>query len=44
MVDEREIEKRGEKGNRLKEQKIYGSEKGKEAREEMKMQGKGGFG
>lgn len=26
-VDEREIEKRGEKGNRLKEQKIYGSEK-----------------
>lgn len=40
-ADERETEKRGEKGNRLKE-KIYGSEKRKEAREEMRMQRKWG--
>lgn len=40
---EREREKRGESGNRLKQQKIYGSERRKEAREEMRMQRKVGF-
>lgn len=39
-MDKREIEKQGGKGNRLKEQKIYGSEERKEAREEMRMQRK----
>lgn len=38
------FEKRGERGNRLKEHKIYGSRKQKEAREEMRMQRKVGFG
>lgn len=42
--DEKEIEKRGERGNRLKKQKIYGRELRKEAREEMRMQWKVGFG